>query len=142
MPAKLKAPATRQRRNKVSTAAEIPLQPLDRCADLPTHRKEWHPFVVKFWGRIWDSPMAAEFCQEDYFLLAVAFEGLQAFLEKPSIGGARVVSQTFAPFGLTPLDRRRLNWTFRRPEEPKEAEQPKASSLETRDPRDVLDGIH
>lgn len=141
MPAHLKHPKVRQRRNKISTSAEVPFEPLSKKTEMPSHRKDWLPTVREAWATIWASPLVDELAKEDKILLAVAFESLQRFYEKPTVLGGKVVMGIFAPFGLTPLDRRRLNWIRQKPEAPKPAARPNhASSGE--DPRDILDGVH
>lgn len=117
------------------------MKPLARSLFMPAHRKDWLPEVRKAWARIWDSPLAGELAEEDQILLAVAFEALQKFYEKPTVLGGKVVMGIFAPFGITPLDRRRLNWTRQKPQE--QAQKKPASAVHTgADPRDVLDGVH
>lgn len=143
MPAHLKHPKVRQRKNKESTAAELKnVAPLVVGTTLPTHRTDWLPQVKDAWSRIWKSPMASEFCEEDIILLTAAIEALQQYYEKPSVKNAKVIMGVFQPFGLSPLDRRRLGWTFKKPEAPKQVETEPAKSKPGIDPRDILDGVH
>jgi hypothetical protein len=133
-----KHPAVRQRRNKVSTAAKIELQGLKK-GTLPPG--EWSPFAREMWEAIWKSPLSGEYAQEDYYALVIAFHGLEAFLKEPSVQGSVAVLRALSPFGLTPFDRRRLNWTIKAPE-PAKRERAVTSSRPMADPRDALDEIH
>lgn len=143
MPAHLKHPKVRQRKNKESTAAELKnVAPLVEGTPLPVHRTDWLPHVRNAWSRIWKSPMANEFCEEDIILLTAAIEALQQYYEKPSVKNAKVIMGVFQPFGLSPLDRRRLGWTFKKPEAPKPAAIEPTKSKSAIDPRDILDGVH
>src|SRR5262245_10403231 len=70
-----KPDATRQRRNKVTTAAQLPtaeeasentvpkLPPRGKDKDGKTLR--WHPMVVRWWASVWRSPMASEYLDAD-----------------------------------------------------------------------------
>lgn len=142
MPAHLKHPKVRQRKNKESTAADLKnVAPLVVGTALPTHRNDWLPQVKDAWSRIWKSPMADEFCAEDIILLTAAIEALQQYYEKPSVKNAKVIMGIFQPFGLSPLDRRRLGWAFKKPDGATKAPTPHVPES-TVDPRDVLDKVH
>lgn len=111
-----KSPATRQRRNKAPGHAVLPSTGRPkRRPSLPAHI-EWHEMTKAWWQDIWHSPMAAEFLDVDkhaLFRLAVL---VNAFWERPSKelhGEIRLGSQAF---GLTPIDRRRLQWEVGRVE--------------------------
>lgn len=118
--------SVRARANKASTRATLTEpDPQDvNIPPLPPHTVEkevngkrvfietpWHPLVIAWWAAIWPSPMASEWHESDIFgLYAVAFLYHEVFCgrlrEHPEMRQARI------PFGLTPLDRRRLEWTI------------------------------
>jgi len=142
LPAHLKHPKVRQRKNKIATAAELKnVAPLVEGTPLPAHRTDWLPVVAEAWKMIWRSPMADEFCAEDIILLTAAIDALQQYYEKPSVKNAKVIMGVFQPFGLSPLDRRRLGWAFKKPEGAKAKAAPHVPES-TVDPRDVLDKVH
>lgn len=119
MPPAPKHPSTRQRRNKTSTAATLTapddLDTID-IPDLPDDRM-WHPQTIAFWQDIWRSPMASEFDPSDIhglFLLAVLVDG---FWLKPHWTAAAEIRLQGQRFGLSPLDRRRLQWEIEKVDE-------------------------
>jgi hypothetical protein len=69
-----------------------------------------------FWKATWESPMASEYLEADFpglFRLAVLVD---AFWKQPSVTLAAEIRQQQQAYGLTPLDRRRLEWTVERSE--------------------------
>ena len=117
-----KPAATRQRRNKTSTnavlrvpeAGEITVPKLPRVAD-------WHAMTLRWWRDIWDSPMAPEFDESDIhglFALAMVVNDFWNATnpndrQKASVE-IRLQSQRY---GLSPMDRRRLQWEIERTSE-------------------------
>jgi hypothetical protein len=116
MPPAPKHPSTRARRNKVSTAATLSVPEDVVIPDLPDDRM-WHPQTIAFWQDIWQSPMAAEFDDSDIhglFMLAVLVDG---FWLKPHWTAAAEIRLQGQRFGLSPLDRRRLQWEIEKVDE-------------------------
>ena len=85
---------------------------------------EWHEMAVMFWDDLWTSPMAAEYVRMDVHRLYQMLVLVDRFWRKPSVGLAAELRQASQGFGLTPLDRRRLQWEVVRTEE---AEQKRAT---------------
>ena len=119
MPAAKKDSSVRARRNTASTAStlarptskrEIPALPiLDAGA-------EWHDNALEWWRAVWSSPMATEFVEVDQHALELLAVLINDFWYAPD-----PISRKFAAteirlqrkdFGLTPYDRRRLEWTI------------------------------
>lgn len=113
--------ATRARRNVRSTAASVPSQSTrpaggkpslpERVADDP-----WHPHVVVWWNDMWASGMSDEYHDSDVHQLYILADLLQLFwttdprkVRDRLLLGAEIRMQRMA-FGLTPIDRRRLEW--------------------------------
>ncbi len=72
----------------------------------------WHPFVKRWWAQIWASPMSDEYHESDIHRLYMAASLMEAFW---LMGGVDTklhgeIRLALAPFGTTPLDRRRLDW--------------------------------
>lgn len=121
-----KNPATRQRRNKVSTAAALSAPRIRIPTKLPEPRivevedikiiREWHPFVVEFWRDLRRSPMVGEYVQSDLHRLYMLADLLDLYWYG-SRGLAVEIRLQGQCFGLTPLDRRRLQWEIQKVEE-------------------------
>jgi hypothetical protein len=118
-----KHPSQRARNNISSTRAILPAAP-DR--KLPTPRLpsdiDWNPLVVKWWKDMWAAPMSGEYHASDLhqlFLLAMLYNDFYA--EEPGTNARTRLSaeirQHRMAFGLTPLDRRRLEWTIEQVDE-------------------------
>jgi hypothetical protein len=124
-----KNPGVRARKNKASTRAilaerededvEIPeLPPLtvemtDDEGNVCTVERQWHPLTVLWWQAIWPSPMAAEWHSSDVFgLYALAMLYDKVYKTGGNAGAHAEMRLGRAPYGLTPIDRRRLEWTI------------------------------
>lgn len=130
-----KPPELRSRRNRVSTAARLPLEGRSgRIPELPRGRK-WTPATRSWWRTIWRAPMASEYIAADVpgLLLLAALREEFARSPRPTLAGE--IRQWEGRFGLSPADRRRLQWSVRRVET---AHQPSPPSWPVRDPRSVL----
>jgi len=139
-----KPAALRQRRNRVSTGATLAAEGSERqrAPSLPTHR-DWQPMTRAWWKDTWRSPMAAEFLRADVHGLYILAELVDAFWTDPEdLKLAAEIRQHRMAFGLTPIDRRRLQWEVERVEErrrlrPAEAPQ-KKGGRKAADPRAML----
>jgi hypothetical protein len=103
----------------VTTKAALPsveASATNEVPELPPRNGEWHPAVIEWWDSVWRSPMAAAWLDSDMrgglFLLADLH---QVRWESRSDGpllvkvAAEIRSQEVR-FGLSPIDRRRLQW--------------------------------
>ncbi len=121
-----KAPNQRRRRNAVSTATMlVPLQRPPAAPKLPPG--DWHPYVVAMWKDIWASPMAAEYDPSDIHRVILIADLYQTYWtcprEKrgtPAMLAAEIRLQCQC-FGLSPIDRRRLQWTIQKVDEVQDA---------------------
>src|SRR4051812_12870657 len=122
-----KPSATRQRRNRTSTAAQLGASKARLPAELPERMIRvqepvegsdelelewveeilaWHPRSVQYWDLIRKSPVAAEFIQVDLTGLYMLMDLVDDFhwTRNPSLmSEIRLQRQCF---GLTPIDRR------------------------------------
>jgi hypothetical protein len=151
-----KAPELRQRRNKTATRAVLPAEespllpesaegePAERVIPPlpPRGRKKWHPMAVVAWADWWSSPMATEFLRADLHGLYVLIDLVDQYWRKPSSKLAGEIRQQRTCFGLTPIDRRRLQWEVEKAEEAQDKgrrrqkpEQPSQSEEMEADPR-------
>lgn len=125
MPRAPKPANMRQRRNKTTTAATlIESSPLtEGVPDLPERlgprggKRTWHPAVIAWWEDIWTSPMASEYTQADVHQLVMLADLIDQYWRKPMVTLATEIRMRSQNFGLTPLDRRRLQWEIQRGEE-------------------------
>lgn len=117
MPAAKKHSTARARANRAATAATLVDVPND-CETplLEPVDHDWHPMVLKWWEAIWRSPMSGEYHESDIhqlFLLAMVYDDFYN-CEPGTVRRAQLaaeIRQSRASFGMTPYDRRRLEWT-------------------------------
>lgn len=141
-----KDPSVRARRNRTSTASTLKLVHDVAEPSLPT--RLWHEQTRAWWRDIWASPMAPEFLKADLhglFALALLVDDLWR-TEDPKMRKelAAEIRQQRQAFGLTPLDRRRLQWTIEQAEEAQDrgarrrTATPKVPVKKADDPRNTL----
>lgn len=148
--------ATRQRRGSVSTAAtlRVPEPGQIKIPPLPERPEGWTGMTRAWWKDIWSSPMSPEWDQSDLHGLWVMAAVVDDFWTANSSSARQDASAEIrlqaVRFGLSPIDRRRLQWEIERTEEAvdkgkkrqarqsagQQGEDPK--SQEGRDPREVL----
>lgn len=143
-----KNPILRQRRNKVTTRAILPAElPRESAPELPTPAtgKPWHVMTIQWWNEIWVSPMAGEYLRADEHALFRLAMLVDMFWNTPTIALAKEIRVAQQAFGLTPIDRRRLEWSVEQAEEAKQkgaARKKREKKVQDRgtDPRAILDG--
>ena len=140
----LKDPARRRRTNKVAGARTLRAVPSLKAPALPEDIK-WHPRAVEWWASVWSSPMAPEYDESDITELLLLVILVHQFWMEPSKELAAEIRLQRQCFGLTPIDRRRLQWEIDRGEEAEErAAKRKAAAAKPRstaarkDPRKLL----
>lgn len=118
-----KDPSTRQRRNKVSTKATLRAVEDLPIPDLPARPDGagWHELTLVWWDSVLSSPMAPEFDASDvhglYALALLTDDFWRAVSSSERIRIAGELRQQGQRFGLSPIDRRRLQWEIERSEE-------------------------
>ncbi len=112
-----KDPALRQRRNRASTKAVLTRKApqRERAPYLP-RGYDWHKLTRAWWKDVWSSPMAAEYLRADMHGLYRLALLIDRFWEDPSTKLAAEIRLEQQAFGLTPLDRRRLQWSIEQAE--------------------------
>lgn len=146
-----KSSATRQRRNKTSTAATLTLAPSGKKPPTLPKRKDergkfvkWHPRTLKWWESVWHSPMANEFLDSDVHSLLTLAELEDEFHKTTDVRTrlelVKEIRLQRQAFGLTPIDRRRLQWEVRRASEA-EAKPAKKRGRPKKDPREYLRAV-
>jgi len=107
----------------------------------------WQPLTLAWWVDVWASPMAPEFEASDVhglFMLALLVDDFWS-ADAPSsrMSLAAEIRQQSQRFGLSPIDRRRLQWEVERVEDAQEKGARRrgrvpAPSRRSADPRSVL----
>jgi hypothetical protein len=146
-----KPAGTRQRRNRTSTAAKLSAVHSLKPPKLPDPERVddegvpvgWHQRTLAWWADIWSSPMAPEFLHADVHGLFLLAE-LEDMFHRASSATAKIelakeIRLQRVAYGLTPIDRRRLQWEVDRGDEAGErVEKRKATKRKpaAADPRD------
>jgi hypothetical protein len=118
-------------------------EPRQRAPYLPSvEGLDWHPMTRRWWRDVWGSPMATEYVRADehgLFRLAIL---INEFWGQPTAKLAAEIRLQQQAYGLTPLDRRRLEWSVEQVEEAKEKREQKrarrARIINGDDPRTIL----
>ncbi len=134
----------RQRQNKKAGAAtlEVPLEkPKIPTLQNPDKRK-FHRLTRAWWKRVWSSPMASEYLESDIDGLARLALLVDDYYKAP-YKGKELMSEIRlqeARFGLSPVDRSRLQWEVAKGEEAERKRKPPKMQHPpaTQDPRGIL----
>ena len=135
------------RRNKTTTRATLPRDHDVTAPALPEREQGWHKQTVAWWADIWASPMAPEFEKADLHGLFVLADLWDAFwtadTPKERTALAAEIRLQRRDFGLTPLDRRRLQWEIERAEDAQDrgTRRRQAPRTPVADPRAVLHAV-
>lgn len=145
----------RQRTNRKPGAGVIEAPKRPRLPEIPNpgHRDpetktlipiEWHPLTLRSWKNAWKSPMASRWLESDIDGLgrvALLWETYYRGGDAKILAEIRLQEQRF---GLSPLDRSRLQWEVERGEEAEnklrkrqQVERPRSSV----DPRGILQAV-
>ena len=145
MPGLPKDPSVRARRNRSTTKAVLSRDRVVAAPGLPD--REWSPATRSWWANLWASPMGPEFDASDLhglLMLAVLVDDFWS-ADAPSsrMSLAAEIRQQSQRFGLSPIDRRRLQWEVERVEDAQEKGARRrgrvpAPSRRSADPRSVL----
>lgn len=144
MPPTPKPAALRQRRNKPKSHAVLDANARPgRVPKMPelAEGQAYHPMTVAWWRDIWRSPMAPEFLPADIHGLYRLAVLVDAFWEKPSVQLSSEIQKVGQCYGLSPLDRRRLEWEVAKVEDVQRKRAPVARSEGGHDPRSVLHAL-
>lgn len=128
----------RQRTNKKAGGATLVAPDAPSVPDIPNpDAREWHPLTVVAWQHAWASPMATQWLETDVDglgRLAIAWDDFYKTQKIADLAEIRLQEQRF---GLSPLDRSRLQWEVSRAEGA-EARRPPAPRRTGTDPRRAL----
>lgn len=115
MPQPKKHASVRARANKASTAANLKPVADPEIPPMPSG-PEWHPEAVAWWTDVWSSPMSPEWDDSDIHnvvICALLYNDVwRAETAKERKDAAAEFRLQRKDLGLTPYDRRRLEWAF------------------------------
>ena len=148
MPAHKKDPSVRARRNSAASAAKL----TPATAEIPPMPEgpRWHPESVRWWSDVWSSPMSPEWDESDehnVILCALLYNDIwmaeTAKERKDAAGEFRLQRRDL---GLSPYDRRRLEWTIESADEARDRGRQRRARQATpavtgEDPRNVLRSV-
>jgi hypothetical protein len=128
----------RQRRNKKASAASLEAGVKVKTPALPNpDKRKWHSLTVRWWCHVWESPMAAEYMPTDVDGLGRVAILVDDYYREPNKNVLAEIRLQEARFGLSPVDRSRLQWETKKVKEP---EHPKHVSAAYKvDPRQILE---
>jgi len=136
----------RQHRIKKTSRATLvdDAAPITKAPQLPDNPsgEDWHDMTVQFWQDLWLSPMTSEYIRADIHGLLRLLVLVDMFWRKPTVslsGEIRLMGQLF---GLSPIDRRRLEWQVVNSEDAKDKHNQRrgrqATTIDSSDPRLIL----
>jgi hypothetical protein len=129
----------RQRTNRKAGHATIAARPSPKIPPIPNpDRRKWHPLTRVAWRNAWLSPMASQWLVTDADALGRLALIWDDFYRRPSDKGLKEIRLQSALFGLSPLDRSRLQWAVSRDDEVPDRRTELQAKTGTRDPRHVL----
>jgi hypothetical protein len=114
--------------------------PRKRAPRLPAAR-QWDPLTKQWWRDVWSSPMAREYLQSDIHGLIRLAVLVDMFWFDPSPKLASEIRLQQQAYGLSPIDRRRLQWTVEQAEsarDKRERQRAKNAVVISDDPREFL----
>jgi hypothetical protein len=107
---------------------------------LPKRRpdqKKWHPWTLAWWQLVWESPMRSEYLESDVPGLVALAILKDNFTRDPKPTLAAEIRLQEQRFGLSPIDRRRLQWEVQRVTDAERKNKP-LTPLQRKDPRASL----
>jgi|SRR3990172_447089 len=139
--------AIRQRRNKSATRAILPAEtsPIKSTPRLPTNPLgKWHRLTRLWWKDVWSSPQHGEFLRADLGALFRLAMLVDMFWKSGKLAIAKEIRLLEREFGLTPLSRRRLEWTVIQAEEVTDRHEQnriRRAKVMDGDPRKILEDV-
>lgn len=130
----------RQRTNKKAGASVIEAPESPDVPAIPNpDKRTWHPLTKKAWSHAWSSPMASQWLETDVDALGRLAVLWDEFYKAPDSKVMAEIRLQEQRFGLSPLDRSRLQWEVRRGEDAeRKRQQPAIKRASSGDPRSVL----
>ena len=116
-----KPPHLRQRTNKKAGIATISAPIAPKVPPIPNpDGREWHALTVRAWRNAWHSPMSTQWLETDTDALGRLALMWDEFYREPKALTLAEIRLQEQRFGLSPLDRSRLQWEVARSTEAEE----------------------
>jgi hypothetical protein len=135
----------RQRTNRKAGSGTIQAPQAPQTREIPNpDGRTWQPLTIASWKRAWASPMASRWLDTDADALGRLAILWDAFYKQPDARTLAEIRLQEQRFGLSPLDRTRLQWEVTRGDEAAKRQrqrQPLPSKKVTRDPRAFLKAV-
>src|SRR5690349_20823794 len=113
-----KASQMRQRTNKKSGHAVLEMRDSDEIPAIPNpDGRTWHKLTLSAWKNAWMSPMASQWLTSDVDALGRLALLWDTFYKEPQAKVLAEIRLQESRFGLSPLDRSRLQWEVNRGDE-------------------------
>lgn len=133
-----KPPEVRQNRTKKAGASTITAPISPNVPDIPNpDARVWHALTMVGWQHAWASPMASQWIETDVDALGRLALLWDEFYKAPDTKTLAEIRLQESRFGLSPLDRSRLQWEIARGEEAGRKHGKPAAKV-TSDPRKLL----
>lgn len=137
-----KEPELRQRRNKATSRAILSAvpdmdEPRKRAPILPVGT-DWHAMTRRWWKKVFASPMATEYLDADVEALLRLAVVVNDFWKRPKLATFEAINRAQAMFGLTPMDRKRLEWQIEQTKNARKGHKPERPATPEGDARNVL----
>ena len=131
----------RQRTNRKAGSATLEAAPTGDIPSIPNpDGREWHALTVNDWAEWWSSEMASQWLPTDVGGLGILAVLVDNFYKAPNDKAASEIRLQRQCFGLTPLDRSRLQWEISRAEGP-DRKKPMLGKRTGTDPRSILRAV-
>lgn len=133
----------RQRTNRKAGATTLSAVENPEIPEIPNpDQREWHPLTLVAWQHAWESPMSAMWLDVDadgVGRLALLWDW---YYKTGSIDALKEIRLQSPSFGLTPLDRSRLQWEVERGDAAERKAQQRAQAAKpVGDPRKLLKAV-
>lgn len=106
-------------------------------------KRKFHRLTRAWWKRVWQSPMAGEYLPSDIDGLARLAILVDDYYKKPGKDLMSEIRLQEARYGLSPIDRSRLQWEVQKGEEAerKRKPAPRQHTPSNKDPRGILGAV-
>jgi hypothetical protein len=128
------------RLNRRRKAGAATLKPVDPWLPPLLHPddREWHPCTIAWWNRVWQSPMADQYLPSDQDGLLRLALLVDSYYKTPLPAYLAEIRLQESRFGLSPLDRSRLQWEMSRADASVKPRFPSRRRALRDDPRKLL----
>lgn len=119
----------RQRTNQKAGIATLEAPSSPDVPPMPNpDQRIWHDLTLKAWEHAWSSPMATQWLETDMDALGRLALLWDDFYKKPNGQVMAEIRLQESRFGLSPLDRSRLQWEIKRGEDAERQRNPAPSA--------------